>query len=150
MLAWRGGKQRLVQLAHRKQAAEAGHRGVGGIGCDDDGGRSAGNVGGGVASTTDLQLPEPLPTAQAAAPAARGIKHCSTEGGEGEAAAAEAAAGSAQSAVGAERQLEQEGRQARLKRVKGVPRSLDLLALRMPDTWGPAAAAGGRSDCRGE
>ena len=107
-------------------------------------------MGAGVASTTDLQLPEPLPTAQAAAPAARGIKHHSAEGGEGEAAAAEAAAGWAQGAVGAERQLEQEGRQARLKRVKRVPRSLDLLALQMPDSWGPAAAAGGRSDGQGE
>lgn len=132
MFAWMGGKQRLVALAkHKSQQTQ--HRG---------GGAAAAAVvvgGGGMGAL-------PAPTTHQARGVKRsaedGVGHNSSATAGSERAPAYAAGPS--SAAGGGGGCGEHPRPA-LKRIK---RSLDLLALQFPPTWGPAsgaaaAAAGG-------
>ena len=119
MLAWMGGKQRLVQLA-KHQAA---HRGGGG---------SSTSAGAGQGALGDQQ------------PAGRGRKRSRSEEAEqhgwGRAPAATVPPAAVLASGAA--QLSPGGRRAtQLKRVAAVPRSLDLLALQMPQDWQPTPPA---------
>lgn len=123
MLAWLGGKKRLVQLKKQLGARRAG----GGATSTAAGGGPAWAATPAAASRTHKRLWEDeAPPSEQQSVAALPL-------------AVTGAGGAASSGVLPPHVL---GRpeQALLKRVKAVPRSLDLMALQMPGDWAPQAA----------